>query len=605
MKLDYKEYVKDVERVVDYNFDGCAGIVETMKKWERNKEFIYKIFQEDLIIKSKPIILDTSDESTIAKLIQDFLDSISECFPIYAKFEAFELFIDEAIGKEGFTKNKVQKDWHYNSKDHYTAMMHKHFIIDIKKGMKFSKALKYFLGDNEAETLKRIQTNYSTFTQKFKSKRPGCVFLSIHPLDYLSISDNNHNWRSCHSLEEGDFRFGNLNYLADGVTMVGYYASEKSFESDLERFDGLNWNSKQWRILIHIKEKDGKLVVVYNKQYPYQSPQLLTEIDNLLMPYINAYYKNCNILKEMEELDDYFLKILPLTVDGPGTCHYSDLTPGNNTRVRVSNNIEDEKQLKHFIMIGEPVNCIKCGNYTAINELSGTCEDCEEYQRDDDEGECSICGEYFHYDDLTYVETDDVHVCERCYDEYYQTCAICDEIFKSEDTRFNHTLDEVQCDECFAKFTFKDTNLILIVDSVRGIDTDIPFEDFYKGCQTLKDKINDDFRESRYDGFTNDTLVATLETSIPRMTDKYLNTWVMRSSIYLKNYDIENLTKTLSCFGDLNDDLPNLTNIELIGFATMEIIEEVKRSLNIVCPDIKVTINPTYILPQEFLVKSV
>ena len=40
----------------------------------------------------------------------------------------------------------------------------------------------------------------------------GYLYLSIHPLDYLSISETNHGWRSCHALD-GEYRNGNLSYL--------------------------------------------------------------------------------------------------------------------------------------------------------------------------------------------------------------------------------------------------------------------------------------------------------------------------------------------------------------------------------------------------------
>ena len=42
-------------------------------------------------------------------------------------------------------------------------------------------------------------------------KVSGDLVLSVHPLDYLSISDNNHNWYSCHSLD-GEYGAGNLGY---------------------------------------------------------------------------------------------------------------------------------------------------------------------------------------------------------------------------------------------------------------------------------------------------------------------------------------------------------------------------------------------------------
>ena len=78
--------------------------------------------------------------------------------------------------------------------------------------------------------------------------------MSIDPYDFLSISDNNHNWSSCHNLFDGEYRVGNLNYMADSVTMVGYYCSNDLFDEELEAFGNIKtWNSKKWRVLIHLQ----------------------------------------------------------------------------------------------------------------------------------------------------------------------------------------------------------------------------------------------------------------------------------------------------------------------------------------------------------------
>ena len=86
----------------------------------------------------------------------------------------------------------------------------------------------------------------------------------MHPLDFLSLSENNSNWRSCHALD-GDYRAGNLNYMADDVTIVAYIKSSSGDEKLREFPKSVPWNNKKWRALLFINED----VCYLGRQYPF------------------------------------------------------------------------------------------------------------------------------------------------------------------------------------------------------------------------------------------------------------------------------------------------------------------------------------------------
>lgn len=46
--------------------------------------------------------------------------------------------------------------------------------------------------------------------------------LSVHPCDYLEMSNTRNSWSSCHNLEDGCYRAGTLSYLADESAMIFY-----------------------------------------------------------------------------------------------------------------------------------------------------------------------------------------------------------------------------------------------------------------------------------------------------------------------------------------------------------------------------------------------
>ena len=87
----------------------------------------------------------------------------------------------------------------------------------MPKGMKLLKAFKYF--EKNQTALRNIQDMASQIIQEDKIK--GTLCFSVHPLDYLSSSENTYNWRSCHSLD-GEYRAGNLSYMVDNSTFLIY-----------------------------------------------------------------------------------------------------------------------------------------------------------------------------------------------------------------------------------------------------------------------------------------------------------------------------------------------------------------------------------------------
>ena len=139
----------------------------------------------------------------------------------------------------------------------------------VRKGMKIIKAFKYFI-KNDRETLKALQTEASNIMNEDKITGTFCI--SIHPLDYISISDNDHNWHTCHSLNS-DYRVGNLNYMADKHTIICYIKTGK--DRHIANFPrSVPWNSKAWRSLLFFDDKLG--FILAGRQYPFQAKAALS-----------------------------------------------------------------------------------------------------------------------------------------------------------------------------------------------------------------------------------------------------------------------------------------------------------------------------------------
>lgn len=427
MPLIKEEYETNILSIIKRNFNYTDSAEESIKdvlnKWSINKEKIYQLFGNKEIISHEVSEL-RNDEDDIQKFFDTFKENLFKYFNNLYLLNVFNKFLNEAVGLEGFKNNKVLNDWEYEGRIGN---------LKISKGMKFSKAIKYFFTINGAKN--ELQNYYSTFSQKMYSKKKGCIKLSIHPYDFLSISDNDRDWDSCHSIYNGDYRVGNLNYMADGVTLVAYYITEDDNYDRLNDGFGniLSWNSKVWRMLVHIKQENNKIFIVYNKQYPYYSFQFLTEVDNMIQNLFQN--KEFSPLKRYDEEKDSVCK------QAIFTCQYNDIKRPK-TFCRYAPYSYNLKDFCNFITIGEPVLCLQCGEEIAIETKEGTCDNCTIV-----ENTCELCHREWDVEDLYYLASDGIYICPDCLEEYYTYCEGCGEYIRKENIKYKN--GKGYCKKCF------------------------------------------------------------------------------------------------------------------------------------------------------------
>lgn len=315
---------------------------------------------------------------------------------------------------------------------------------DIKPGQKISKAFKKFIKD--PQTVRWAQDIASQYIQSAKIE--GNLYLSVHPLDFLTLSENNENWRSCHSLD-GEFRTGNLSYMVDKVTCIAYISNGKN-QKLIEFPNEVPWNSKKWRMLIHI----GKNCVYYNRQYPFDSRNILdevaTQLNSLLKredsttPLCIGYrairnhagagllsYMNMNIggrsydARDIINSDDYkgFCDLISSSLYEPVVTLRSEDLDNYTQEFAYSYrpDAEDTEFKRLFgIKIGEDPRCPCCGSGYSARADNFLCMDCiAEYDADIDFFlACSECGRKIHSnDEVVWVEDGKVPICKKCMKE--------------------------------------------------------------------------------------------------------------------------------------------------------------------------------------------
>jgi hypothetical protein len=365
----------------------------------------------------------TVDDNIKQMGIDELFRYITNELPYFSNVYILRRFFREC-GYEAFYQNKVPNDMNFPG---YSTDGERS-TIKIPQGMKVSRAMKLFVYDKQ--TLNKIQIKYSQIINT--SSITGRMGLSIHPMDFLTMSTNNNNWRSCMALD-GEYSVGTVSYALDPFTFMVYLKSDTD-NVQLEGVpQGIKWNSKKWRCLFYF-DTEYK-VITASKQYPYTSPALLQEAMEM-------------IIKEFH-LENWEIKILDSLYDeniivGSKGLIYNDLLHINKKYNII---IDKEKLSEYKVEPGEEITCPQCGeahldyggSFVCSSCANRTiCENCchpistadEEYYVDgmtvcegcfmDCCAFCEECGEAHWIDDGSLIFLEDVVLCESCYEILYE-----------------------------------------------------------------------------------------------------------------------------------------------------------------------------------------
>lgn len=443
MEMYNEELKRQIKDVIEWSQDiPCCEIDELMENWQTNKRKFFNIFGEKLIYEVPETITFHLDEKARRNSIDEFIYIIDR----YCNNTLFADFIDS--NRETFFDNKVSNVW--------DSMKDK-----IPMGMKLAKAFKFFIDDEKL--LDDIQTRYSRVVQEDKIE--GTLCFSIHPLDYLSSSENTYNWRSCHALD-GEYRAGNLSYMSDNSTVICYLRGADNVK--LPSFpDHVLWNSKKWRMLLHFSEYNN--MIFAGRSYPFDSEagmNIVRQNINRLMPekWYDRWEDFCRssfITKDDREI--YFREknilvrgsMIPLAdvvIDAANSCHFNDVLRSSfySPKYLINENyLYMPKLIDERVHVGAAVKCVKCGEYEVCGEDTMMCDDCERiYGNNEDYRYCDICGDRYYYEDMYWTNNGDC-ICEHCYTHKAFTCERCGEVYYLDEMAAEADDDDYICKWCY------------------------------------------------------------------------------------------------------------------------------------------------------------
>ena len=307
--------------------------------------------------------------------------------------------------------------------------------IDLHNGCKVMKILAKIAKAFNLDGFEEFRIAHSMVLNKKRFKGTLCV--SIHPLDYMTMSDNYCDWDSCMSWQKpGEYREGTVETMNSRNIVVAYLKASE----DMRLWGGSDapkWNNKRWRELFIVQQDCMSGI----RGYPYN--------DDILE---NAVY---DMLRELmlANKPEYAWETEPSLITSGETCTLANGTP---IRVHIEHRImyddygynqkffpgpsiypQLEWDKRYNICISGVTECMCCGanwsdKYDDFNEEYVMCPDCAgEYT-------CNECGDYVTPEETIYFADDeDLIVCRYCAERIGDVCESCN------DWHHNHNINHI------------------------------------------------------------------------------------------------------------------------------------------------------------------
>lgn len=439
MITDCREYYAQSERNCSHR--QFCSTQEFLSLYFQNKSTLFKMFGEQFILE-KDIIIDKAEASMRSEVNHSNFcnDGVMNKFYQYYRSKIYDL------STTYLAQYRTPSFWGYSNPVYdalYFQMITEYSLITnevqsagectfespkgqkvvITKGMKLMKALAKIVDafDMDKDLFEQYRIAHSQLLNDKLLKGKLCI--SIHPLDYITMSDNDCGWSSCMSWrEEGCYRRGTIEMMNSPYVIVAYLKSDK----DMPLIDnpyGEHWNSKKWRQLFVVSDT----IITGIKAYPYPHDDLTKMViewlrdlgnSNLHRHYTQKIYGVRNCTEQHFTVED----VEPLSNIVEGTkircCFHTDSMYNDFGAVKngihyfcYDLNNHQEKFIDYHLCYSGEATCIWCG----VEGISGIeshllCEDCGEPSYS-----CDWCGWHGREDDFYYINGE--RVCCSCYDD--------------------------------------------------------------------------------------------------------------------------------------------------------------------------------------------
>lgn len=294
--LNLFDYLTDLDNKRIENYITTYGVHKKLyegnekylKYWSECKPSLFRLLGGKLIYKfpveiTKPLKFLREEYETFFNkhncFYHTFLDKV-DTTPALVSFDAHSIFCSRSFIEEQIDKTiKVKREG--ASK-----------MLQLQRGMKpvraMQKIIDYYDWKELKEPFEKFRTDLSLVTNDKLIKGNACI--SIHPLDFLTMSDNDSDWSSCMSwVDNGCYHAGTVEMMNSNNVLCCYLESKtkdfyfgKKEDPSAEEREAYTWNNKKWRQLFYVTKE----IAVGGKAYSFQNKELtlliLDEIKKLV-----------------------------------------------------------------------------------------------------------------------------------------------------------------------------------------------------------------------------------------------------------------------------------------------------------------------------------
>ena len=410
-----RNYVKYYGSCDDHEINTCnmRPLDEVLYCWEHNKQqYLFQMLGKQLRLERE--IAYEKDNCTLR---EELGQSMS-----YGEMKDFVSLLECSVARwthEGtiirycFDRNNLINNIYDNGPEGEFQTKHMEHPVVIKHGIKLMKLLGRIAKEMHAEAqFEKFRIEHSRILNQ--KSLTGTLCLSIHPIDYITMSDNGHGWTSCMSwIETGCYRSGTVEMMNSPSVIVAYLKSNKSvtFNSECQ----LSYD-KKWRELI-IADPSA---IINVKGYPYNSAGLskaaIEWVRELAM--MNLGWQCSERTVEYHEDEVIAVNNIAYRFNFETDAMYNDFFSGNTQHFLIP--IPDITAAYRFgdfdnrcINYSGPLTCMSCGeeiDYHSDDTDIVLCDGCENYAC------CACCGDRITSDEYWF---EDERYCEYCYNDNF------------------------------------------------------------------------------------------------------------------------------------------------------------------------------------------
>ena len=298
MNLYDKLSTEDKQLITDYlmtytHADSIPDLSLSLREWVKNKKTLYRALGNQFRI-TIPIEARSDNAKLFFKLTEKY-DIPTHYYSYYVPTrntnkENRHVFInsllnyfDQLSEKETFFSESLYEisrnletiiNWQNLFKGHisyfpYSEITYNNKTLKFNQGVKPLRILRKVLNLIDFPHMDTFEMfcNDVSYELTNKNNTMTNLVLSIHPIDFMTMSHNTCNWSSCMDWENGCYSNGVLEMMNSNMTVVAY------IESSSQDFvvNGRDIPNKSWRCLYYLH----KQIICSGKAYPYNNDVLV------------------------------------------------------------------------------------------------------------------------------------------------------------------------------------------------------------------------------------------------------------------------------------------------------------------------------------------